>query len=94
VSDPRTFLCRFHELADGSSRGFDPWREGMDTVFLVRQGERVHAYRNACPHVDGAPMAWRKDAYLNGDRSRIVCSAHGATSPPACACSGHVSDSH
>jgi nitrite reductase/ring-hydroxylating ferredoxin subunit len=23
-------------------------------------------------------MAWRKDAYLNGDRSRIVCSAHGA----------------
>ena len=23
-------------------------------------------------------MAWRKDAYLNGDCSRIVCSAHGA----------------
>jgi nitrite reductase/ring-hydroxylating ferredoxin subunit len=23
-------------------------------------------------------MAWRKDAYLNADRDRIVCSAHGA----------------
>lgn len=23
-------------------------------------------------------MAWRKDAYLNGDKSRIVCHAHGA----------------
>jgi nitrite reductase/ring-hydroxylating ferredoxin subunit len=24
------------------------------------------------------PMAWRKDAYLNADRNRIVCAAHGA----------------
>ncbi len=23
-------------------------------------------------------MAWRKDAYLNGDGTRIVCHAHGA----------------
>jgi nitrite reductase/ring-hydroxylating ferredoxin subunit len=23
-------------------------------------------------------MAWRKNAYLNADRSRIVCHAHGA----------------
>ncbi len=47
-------------------------------MLLVRQGGGLHAWRDACPHVDGAPMAWRKDAYLNGDRSRIVCSAHGA----------------
>lgn len=78
MPSPAILLCRLHDIADGCSRGFDPQGEGRDTVMVVRQGERLHAWRDACPHVDGAPMAWRKDAYLNGDHSRIVCSAHGA----------------
>lgn len=73
-----TTLCQLDELPDGQSRGFDPAGSGRDTLFIVRQGEQLHAWRNACPHVDGAPMAWRKDAYLNGARDRIVCYAHGA----------------
>lgn len=72
------FLCRLDDIPDGDSRGFDPWGDGRDTVLVVRQGLRVHAYRDTCPHYGSTPMAWRKDAYLNGDRSRIVCSAHGA----------------
>jgi nitrite reductase/ring-hydroxylating ferredoxin subunit len=72
------FLCRFDELPDRESRGFDPWHEGQDSVLLVRQGERVFGWRDACPHHGGTPMAWRKDAYLNADRNRIVCAAHGA----------------
>lgn len=75
---PDILLCRLHDIADATSRGFDPWGEGRDTVLVVRQGRQLHAWRDACPHIAGAPMAWRKDAYLNGDRSRIVCSAHGA----------------
>lgn len=71
-------LCALSDLIGGASRGFDPLEEGGDTLFVVRLGDRVLAYRNACPHVSGAPMAWRKDAYLNGDGSRIVCHAHGA----------------
>lgn len=71
-------LCRFDELVDGQSRGFDPQGAGRDLLFVVRQGVALHGWRNACPHVDGAPMAWRKDAYLNAARDRIVCSAHGA----------------
>ena len=71
-------LCRAGEVPDGTSRGFDPWHDGRDTVFVVRQGEALFGYRDACPHVDGAPMAWRKDGYLNGDGSRIVCHGHGA----------------
>ena len=71
-------LCHLDELPDGDSRGFDPFKEGQDTVLVVRQGHRLHAYRDACPHHGGTPMAWRKHAYLNGDRSRIVCHAHGA----------------
>ena len=71
-------LCRLDELPDGGSRGFDPARTGQDTVLLVRQGARVYGWRDACPHHGGTPMAWRKDAYLNAARDRIVCAAHGA----------------
>jgi nitrite reductase/ring-hydroxylating ferredoxin subunit len=71
-------LCRCNEMPENASRGFDPWREGRDTVIVVRKSGRFHAWRDACPHFGDTPMAWRKDAYLNGDASRIVCAAHGA----------------
>jgi nitrite reductase/ring-hydroxylating ferredoxin subunit len=70
-------LCPFNDLPDGGSRGFDPQRTGQDALFVVRQGQRLFAYADACPH-HGTPMAWRKDAYLNAARDRIVCAAHGA----------------
>jgi nitrite reductase/ring-hydroxylating ferredoxin subunit len=70
-------LCHIDDLPDGDSRGFDPHASGRDTVLLVRQGRSLHGWRNSCPH-HGTPMAWRKDAYLNAARDRIVCSAHGA----------------
>ncbi|MDN5005592.1 Rieske (2Fe-2S) protein [Bradyrhizobium sp. GCM10027634] len=71
-------IGRADEIGEGQSRGFDPHESGEDTMFVVRQGGVLQAWRNACPHIDGAPMAWRKDAYLNADGSRIVCHAHGA----------------
>ena len=75
---PPAALCNLADLPDGQSRGFDPGQTGQDTVLVVRQGERLYAWRDACPHHGGTPMAWRRHAYLNADRSRIVCSAHGA----------------
>lgn len=72
-----TLLCHIDELPDGGARGFDPGRSGQDTLLLVRRGAQVFAYADACPH-HGTPMAWRKDAYLNAARDRIVCHAHGA----------------
>lgn len=71
-------LCRLDELPDGDARGFDPLHTGQDVLFVVRQGEALYGWRNACPHIDGAPLPWRRHAYLNADRDRIVCSAHGA----------------
>jgi nitrite reductase/ring-hydroxylating ferredoxin subunit len=71
-------LCRLEEIPDGDSRGFDPLLEGRDTLFVVRRGSALHAWRDACPHIDGAPLPWRKNAYLNAARDRIVCGAHGA----------------
>ena len=74
----RTYLCQGIDIPDGASRGFDPLGEGRDTMFVVRRGGRVYGWRNACPHYGDTPMAWRKDAYLSADGTRIVCSAHGA----------------
>lgn len=71
-------LIRVDQIEDGHSRGLDPLGEGRDTMFVVRQGTRIHAWRNSCPHYDNARMAWKKDEFLNGARTRIVCGAHGA----------------
>ena len=70
-------LCHLDDLPDGASRGFDPQRQGQDRLLVVRQGLRLFAYADSCPH-HGTPMAWRKDAYLNAAGDRIVCAAHGA----------------
>jgi nitrite reductase/ring-hydroxylating ferredoxin subunit len=71
-------LCHGEEIAEGAARGFGLGDDGEDTIFVVRTDGVLRGWRNACPHIDGAPMAWRKDAYLNAEGSRIVCSAHGA----------------
>lgn len=71
-------LCSLADLPDGQSRGFDPFGAGHDTMFVVRQGEQLHAYLDSCPHWTGTPLPWRRHAYLSGDGSQIVCSAHGA----------------
>ena len=70
-------LCHIDQLPDGASRGFDPHQVGQDTVLVVRQGQRLYAYADACPHHD-TPMAWSKVAYLYASGDRIVCAAHGA----------------
>ena len=53
------------------------FRASVETVLVVRHGPALHAWVNACPH-HGTPMAWRKNAFLNAARDRIVCGAHGA----------------
>lgn len=70
-------LCRLDELLDGDSRGFDLEGKGQASVFAMRWNGLVHVYADRCPH-HGTPMAWRRDAYLNAARDRIVCAAHGA----------------
>lgn len=47
-------------------------------MFVVRRGDRVDGWQDSCPHVQGAPLAWRKDAYLSVDGQSIVCWGHGA----------------
>jgi nitrite reductase/ring-hydroxylating ferredoxin subunit len=78
MADPAWLtLCSIHDLPDRAARGFNPFGEGRDALFIVRQGDTLRAYRNICPH-QGASLPWRQHAYLNSDGTRIVCSAHGA----------------
>jgi len=71
-------LGRADDIVENEARGFDPGATGQDTVLVVRSGGQLHGWFDACPHYGDTPMAWRKNAYLNADATRIVCAAHGA----------------
>jgi nitrite reductase/ring-hydroxylating ferredoxin subunit len=73
-----TVLCRITALADGAARGVAPDADGQDTMFLIRRGALVFAYRDSCPHWPGARMAWRRHEYLDASGTHIVCHGHGA----------------
>jgi nitrite reductase/ring-hydroxylating ferredoxin subunit len=70
-------LATTEDIPDRTARGFEPRGEGEHALFVVRRGNALYAYRDRCPH-QGARMAWRRHAYLNGAGDRIVCYAHGA----------------
>ena len=74
----RRVLCRLDEIPDPGSRGFD-FREGdaLHSVFVVRTGDTVRAYENACPHT-GGPLDWVPDQFLTREKDMILCATHGA----------------
>lgn len=65
-------------LAEGCARGFRQDDAETDTAFVVRKGGKLYAWMNACPHTPGAPLAWKRDAYLSPDGAHVTCYAHGA----------------
>lgn len=75
----RAVLCRLDDIPDGGSNGFvaaipDGTRHA---ILAVRQGKRVFAYVNSCPHI-GAPLDFLPGRFLNVDGTMILCSTHGA----------------
>ena len=71
-------LCKLSEIEEGRARGFAV--PGLSCkVIVVRQGGVAHAYLDSCPHYEGGtPMAWKRDAYMNGDGDFLACHSHGA----------------
>ncbi|MFK7978225.1 MAG: Rieske (2Fe-2S) protein [Halioglobus sp.] len=72
-------LCNLEDIAPDSALGFDLDKKGRDTLFIVRTGAKVFAYRDECPHYKGSTsLPWRKDAYLDSKAEFIICASHGA----------------
>ncbi len=74
-------LCGLEEIPDGGAKGFDlgPAYEPRE-IFLLREGGRVYAYVNSCPHL-GTPLEMIEDHFLNED-GFILCTTHGALFDP------------
>ncbi len=76
--DTERVLCALDDLADRPCRAFKVGEGAWPlSGFLVRKGDRVHAYLNRCPHA-GHPLNIRPDEFLSPDHSLIVCCSHGA----------------
>jgi nitrite reductase/ring-hydroxylating ferredoxin subunit len=77
-----TRLCALADLEDRGTRGFH-FRQG-DAIFagfVVRLGDRVVGYVDACPHA-GWPLEGLPDRYLTREKDFILCSGHGALFRP------------
>lgn len=72
-------VCRFDELTDPGAKEFEieNARGQKWYGFVVRKGEDVYAYANACPHT-GAMLNWGPDRFL-ARTGQIMCGVHGAT---------------
>jgi nitrite reductase/ring-hydroxylating ferredoxin subunit len=71
-------LCRLDDMPDGEAMALDvtlPY--GEESVILLRQGERVNAWLNICPHA-GRRLDWAPGKFLIS-RGMLVCAAHGAS---------------
>jgi len=71
-------LCHLHEIPEGTARGFQvPGPEGPVEIFVVRSGDAVAGYVNACPHV-GTPLNIVEDRFFTRDGRFLLCRTHGA----------------
>lgn len=75
-------LCALADLPEGAARAFPASLGGFTGLFAVRQGDAVHVYVNACPHI-GAALDAVPGRFLSPDGTLIVCGTHGAVFRPA-----------
>jgi nitrite reductase/ring-hydroxylating ferredoxin subunit len=72
-------LCNAEDVGERQARGFAVAPGAHRKVILTRRNGRLFGWLDACPHYPGGtPMAWRSDAYLNGDGTHLACHSHGA----------------
>ncbi|MGG7518722.1 Rieske (2Fe-2S) protein [Allorhizobium undicola] len=73
------YLCHVDEIAERQARGFGPFGTSKRKIVVVRKDGRYFGWLDSCPHYStGTPMAWKTDAYLNGERTHLTCHSHGA----------------
>jgi nitrite reductase/ring-hydroxylating ferredoxin subunit len=73
----RKTLCQVSEIPDGGATAVEAGNQANpESIILLRQGQRVLAYRNECPHT-GRRLDWAPGRFLI-DGNQLVCAAHGA----------------
>lgn len=71
-------LCRLDEMPDGEAIAVDAMlADGEENLILLRQGDRVQAWLNICPHA-GRRLDWAPGKFLI-TRGTLVCAVHGAS---------------
>lgn len=71
-------VCRLDDLAHRECREFSIGEGDWPFKgFVVRDGDKVHAYQNYCVHA-GHPLNWSPDVFLTPDKDKIICASHGA----------------
>ncbi len=70
-------LCALTDVPDAGARETVAQVGGLpESLILMRQGERVQAFLNVCPHA-GRRLDWAPGRFLI-DQGLLVCAAHGA----------------
>lgn len=71
-------LCRLDAIPDGGAISVDvESATGGFSLIVLRQGERVFAYHNECPHA-GRRLDWAPGRFLI-ESGLLICAAHGAS---------------
>ncbi|MGB0747209.1 MAG: Rieske (2Fe-2S) protein [Magnetospiraceae bacterium] len=71
-------LCALADLEDPGSAAFEVKLDGKETrIMVIRKGDQVVAYENACPHT-GAPLDTEAGRFLDYRKEFILCTLHGA----------------
>lgn len=72
--EPGAPICHLSDLPDHGALPFDI---GDFPVLLVKTGDDIRAFVNACPH-QFLPLTYKGGAVLSSDGARLICSNHDA----------------
>jgi len=71
-------LIAVADIPDGGARETEALVDGIEeSLILVREGARVAAFLNVCPHA-GRRLDWSPGQFLI-DQGKLVCAVHGAS---------------
>ena len=74
-----TSLISLDRVPDGGFAEVEATLDGdAESLLLYREGDRVSAWLNICPHA-GRRLDWAPGQFLRNKEGLLVCAAHGAT---------------
>jgi len=77
ITTPDIPLCRVADIPDGGVLGLDPATPHGEALVLARDGDRVRAWLNICPHT-GRRMDYAPNLFLFKS-GLLTCAVHGAS---------------